>query len=306
MLTGAYVTLEDLVAFAHQSERIKLRRKRVRRTKGERISRLRGRGVDFEEVRLYQQGDDIRNIDWNVTARKNEPHTKVFTEERERPTLVVVDQSSTMFLGSQIRLKSVTAAEIAARMAWRILSQRDRVGGLVFGPNGPATTKPFRNRRAVLKFLGDVVDANQSLNIQSISQLDQNSKENEWQDMVTQLGSAAPHHHRVIVISDFRNISEPALDQLLGLSRRNDLRLALVYDDIEKSLPPANEYTVSDGTDKIQFDSSFHPLRNQYELRFKLRIDALKEACLSKQIDFSEYSTLDPLDALSLGTSSAY
>ena len=100
---------------------------------GRHASRLRGRGLNFEELRDYLPGDDIRTIDWRVTARKNKPHTKVFREERERPTLIVVDQTQNMFFGSRLRLKSVAAAEVAARIAWQNLNAGDRVGGIVIG-----------------------------------------------------------------------------------------------------------------------------------------------------------------------------
>ena len=95
-------------------------------------SRLRGRGLTFEELRHYQQGDDVRTIDWKATARLRSPQVRVYTEERERPVLLVVDQRRPMFFGSRRAMKSVTAAEVAALGAWRALSAGDRVGGIVF------------------------------------------------------------------------------------------------------------------------------------------------------------------------------
>ena len=95
---------------------------------GRHASRLRGRGMDFEEIRRYLPGDDIRKIDWKVTARTKKPHTRVYTEERERPVLLVVDQRMSMFFGTRVNMKSVTAAHIAALAAWRVVDQGDRVG----------------------------------------------------------------------------------------------------------------------------------------------------------------------------------
>ena len=128
-LTGAYVELSDLLALRHRRapsrQQASLRRGHQA---GSRLSKLRGRGVDFSEVRLYQPGDDVRSIEWRVTARKNKPHTKVFREERERPTLVVIDQSQSLFFGSRNRLKSVAAAE--ARRQCRLAGARpQRPGG---------------------------------------------------------------------------------------------------------------------------------------------------------------------------------
>ena len=99
---------------------------------GRHASRLRGRGLNFEEMRNYLPGDDIRSIDWKATARTGEPHVRVFTEERDRPALLVVDQRMSMFFGTQLNMKSVTAAEAAAIVGFRILAQGDRVGGIVF------------------------------------------------------------------------------------------------------------------------------------------------------------------------------
>ena len=96
---------------------------------GKHSSKLRGRGLDFEEVRTYVPGDDIRNIDWKVTARTQKTHSKGFSEEKEKPALIVVDQSKSMFFGSVKRTKSVVAAELAALAAFRILKEGDRVGG---------------------------------------------------------------------------------------------------------------------------------------------------------------------------------
>jgi uncharacterized protein (DUF58 family) len=109
---------------------------------GRHASRLRGRGLNFEELRDYLPGDDIRAIDWKVTARTGRPHVRVMTEERDRPALIVVDQRMSMFFGTRLNMKSVTAAEAAALAAFRILDQSDRVGGIVFGDDHIAEIRP--------------------------------------------------------------------------------------------------------------------------------------------------------------------
>jgi uncharacterized protein (DUF58 family) len=115
-------------------------------------SRFRGRGMDFDQVRIYQPGDDVRSIDWRVTARTQVPHTKIFSEERERPILVISDLRGPMFFGSQ-RLKSVVACEISAALAWAGLAANDRAGGLVFGPQQQVDIKSRRSHHAVLQFI---------------------------------------------------------------------------------------------------------------------------------------------------------
>ncbi|MXZ56225.1 MAG: DUF58 domain-containing protein [Gammaproteobacteria bacterium] len=295
-LTGAYVTINDLVSLTAAYGKVRKRKRKARKLTGDRFSRQRGRGVDFEEVRLYQPGDDVRNIDWNVTARKNEPHTKVFTEEREKPTLVVVDQTATMFFGSKLRLKSVVAAEIAARLAWVTLAQHDRVGGVVFGEDGTKTTKPLRNSRSVVKLLRDIAIANQALRVTNLQQ----AKEQLWENMITHLQCAAPHHHRIIVISDFKNISQDAIQELMHRGRHNELQVFHVYDELEINLPPANQYTVTSVANTIEFDSTGNTTKREYSRRYEVRVDRLKTYCVQNLVAFESLSTTENLDFLSL------
>ena len=130
---------------------------------GRHRSRLRGRGLNFEEMRNYLPGDDVRSIDWKATARTGTPHVRVFTEERDRPALLVVDQRMSMFYGSQLNMKSVTAAEAAAIAAYRILDAGDRVGGVAFNDDEQVELRPQRSVRAVHGFLGTVARMNGEL-----------------------------------------------------------------------------------------------------------------------------------------------
>src|SRR5690606_25655237 len=118
---------------------------------GRHASRLRGRGLNFDEIRHYLPGDDIRQIDWKVTARTREPHSRIYTEERERPALMVVDQRLSMFFGSRRQLKSVTAAEAAALVAWRTIAVKDRVGMVLFDDAECVTIRPQRSASGVMR-----------------------------------------------------------------------------------------------------------------------------------------------------------
>src|SRR5215831_19291076 len=131
---GVYVDLEELIALEQRGRRVSfLPRQPVHSLlSGRFASRMRGRGLNFEEIRDYRAGDDVRSIDWKVTARLQKPHVRVFNEERDRQALLVVDQRLSMFFGSRLAMKSVTAAETAAIVAWRILNAGDRVGGVIF------------------------------------------------------------------------------------------------------------------------------------------------------------------------------
>src|SRR5262245_40489471 len=166
-IAGVYVDLDDLLALEHRGRRVSfLPRQNVRSLlSGRFASRMRGRGLNFEEIRDYRPGDDVRSIDWKVTARLQKPHVRVFNEERDRQGLLVVDQRLTMFFGSRFAMKSVTAAQAAAVGAWRILAVGDRVGGVVFNDTEIAEVRPQRSRRNVLALLGHVTAQNQALGV---------------------------------------------------------------------------------------------------------------------------------------------
>lgn len=296
MLTGPYVSVESLVQLSAESHAIRWRRNRLGALSGERISRQRGRGVDFEEVRPYQIGDDVRSIDWNVTARKNEPHTKIYTEEREKPTLIVVDQTSTMFFGTKYRLKSVAAAELAARFAWFTLKRKDRLGGIVLSNNGVSTTKPYRNRASVLKFLQDVAQANQSLRAHDGQQPTTNKSE-LWTDMVVQLRQIARHQHRIVLISDFRDTTLDSVREVLERSRHNELAFVLVFDELEQTLPPANLYSVTNGSNNVIFHSANPKTRQSYRRLFLERIKFLKTMCIEHSVPFTMIGTHESMDS---------
>jgi uncharacterized protein (DUF58 family) len=205
---------------------------------------MRGRGLMFEELRDYLPGDDIRSIDWRVTARTNKPVVRVYSEEKERPALVIVDQRINMFFGSRRAMKSVTAAEAAMLCAWRILGSGDRVGGFVFNDEEIDEIKPHRSRNAVIAFADTIVRQNRSLKADASlapapRQLDV---------VLDTVANVAHHDHLVVVISDFDGHTVTTRDLLLQLSGRNDVICILVYDPFLLELPKSGDIVVSGGT----------------------------------------------------------
>jgi uncharacterized protein (DUF58 family) len=162
---GVYARLEDLVALQFRAKGFSLLPRQPVHSllAGRHASRLRGRGLNFEEIRRYLPGDDIRQIDWKVTVRTRKTHSRVYTEERERTVLLIVDQRITMFFGSVRNMKSVTAAEAAALAAWRVLAQQDRIGALVFNDSKVAEIRPQRSRATVMQILHAVLEQNHAL-----------------------------------------------------------------------------------------------------------------------------------------------
>ena len=289
-LTGVYVTVADLIGLATAPRAKRRARSATGGHSGSLVSRMRGRGIDFDEVRLYQAGDDVRNIDWKVTARKEKPHTKIFREERERPTMLVVDQRRSMFFGSQVRLKSVAAAEIAARIAWQTLNARDRVGGIVIATNSIGILKPIRSKLNVVRLLNEIADANNQL---SAASQPNDSDETSWHAVLMNLRRATPVGHHIVFISDFEGIAESDLRQLLVLQNHSEISLIHVFDIIEQNLPPSGAYAVTDGSRRVAFSGGNPRNQRRYQDRFESHRARLEDACRTRGIRFVSVSTVD-------------
>ena len=209
---------------------------------------MRGRGLNFEELRNYVPGDDIRVIDWHVTARTQKPYVRVYTEERDRSTLVVVDQRVNMFFGSRVSMKSVIAAEAAALTAWRVFQEGDRIGAFVFNDKSTDEIRPHRSRSTVLRILETLVQHNKLLHATYDAEPGA-PRLNEVLQKVTQL---AQRDHLIVVASDFDGANEQTRDLLLRLSQHNDVIAVLIYDPLAVQLPPAGQLVVSDGELQVE------------------------------------------------------
>ncbi|MDW4497362.1 DUF58 domain-containing protein [Sulfitobacter sp. D35] len=246
------LTLPHLRALEAQARRISFLPRQPARSilNGRHASRLRGRGLNFEELRDYLPNDDIRTIDWKVTARTGTPHVRVYTEERDRPTLIVVDQRMSMFFGSVLNMKAVTAGECAALAAHRILDQGDRVGGIVFGDETIAEIRPARSRRALTTFLTALAEANALLAADAPP-----ATPMPMNRVLESVARIAPRNHLVLIFSDFDEVDATTHRLVAGLARRNDLVIGLVSDPFADDLPPDARFVVSDGALQAEIDT---------------------------------------------------
>lgn len=227
---------------------------------------FRGRGMDFEEVRSYQPGDDVRSIDWRVTARTGDAHTKIFREERERPVFVLADQRQSMYFGSQRCFKSVLAAEVAGLLAWSALKQNDRVGGLVMGSDDVVEVKPKRSKSSVLQFLHSVHQHNHALGTQrAVNKENKTSISSALEDArrVNKPGSA------IFIISDFHDFDEKSSKQMFHLAQHNEVTAFMVFDQLEQQLPPSGSYEVTDGASKGLLNTQSKEIRTKYQQLFE-------------------------------------
>lgn len=256
-------------------------------------TRYRGRGMSFAEVRPYQAGDDIRTIDWRVTARTQKPYTKLFEEERERPVFILVDMRSTMFFGSQHQFKCVYAARIAAALAWAACHAGDRIGAMILSDHGQWDLRPKRGKKAVLALIHALVAANQQLSNpaaaagRSLAQFLEDSRR------IIKPGAM------VYVISDAHdphNIHTP----LGALARHADIQFMHIYDPLEQHLPSKGVLTVSNGQARTSVNA--RSLGQSFNNHFQDLQAALKSALNQAMCSGIKAPVSDDLDALLLQT----
>ncbi|AZZ45878.1 DUF58 domain-containing protein [Pseudomonas stutzeri] len=264
---GIRVSLAELIDMRHRVREVPLFTSPHRRSQlvGLHHSKLRGRGVDFDQVRIYQAGDDVRTIDWRVTARTQEPHTKLFHEERERPIYLLVEQSPRLFFGSERAFKSVVVAQAASLVGWAALSHNDRVGGLVFGRGEQQEIKPRRSKQSLLQLLDRLARANASLEADQPDDPEAFGLALRRAREVLRPGSLA------VIICDERALSDAAEQQMTLLARHVDLLLIPVCDPLDHALPAAGLLRFAQFGARLELDTHDAALRHTYRLQGEAR-----------------------------------
>lgn len=266
----AHITLPDLIALGGPARSLRLRpRRRAAATSGALLSRMRGRGMEFDEVRPYQPGDDIRTMEWRITARTGRPHTKLFREERERPVLLTVDLGPAMFFATRGAFKSVVAARAAGLLAWAACLQGDRVGGLLFGSGDPVEIAPGRGQPGVLHFL-------RALAAHPAWQPGARAEPAALASTLQRLERVARPGSLIVLASDFRALTEDGRTALRRLGAHSDVMLLFVYDPFERDLPEPGVYLLTDGGGDRWLDTRVGALRARHRAAFEARVGALR------------------------------
>lgn len=258
---------------------------------GRHASRLRGRGLNFEELRNYLPGDDIRNVDWKASARSSRPQVRVYTEERDRPVWLLIDQRVSMFFGSRVRFKSVTAAEAAAVSAWRVIGMGDRVGAIVFNDSDIVELKPQRSQNQVMAILGEVVRQNHALRAGP----DITPGPAILNGVLRRLRRLVGHDALVVLISDASGADEHSARLVTRINQHNDVILVLVYDAMEQQLPDAGRLVASDGRGQLEVDSGGRQLRKGFADEFDQRRLALQALSRKHAIPLLPLDTEHPV-----------
>ena len=249
---GVYVTLDELTRLQYRARGFSfLPRQPVHSLlSGRHTSRMRGRGLDFEELRGYLPGDDPRTIDWKVTARTGKPYVRVYTEERDRPALIVVDQRIGMFYGTRLNLKSVTAAQIAAAGAWRVTGVGDRIGAVVFDDSEIEEVAPHRSGQTVLRILHVLVEKNTALRADSPAR----SNPAMLNEVLRGVARNVSHDYLIVIVSDFDGADDETTRLVTRMAHHNDVIAIPVYDPSSQELPTTGRLVVSDGEVQIEVD----------------------------------------------------
>ena len=241
---------------------------------GRRASRIRGRGLAFEEIRAYRPGDDVRMIDWRATARTGRAQTRVFTEERDRPVLLVVDLTAAMMFGSVHATKSATAAEVAALAAWRCLSAGDRLGALLFGEDGIEEFRAHRSRQAVMRILGAL-----ARRAEALLRARPAATGPAAVDVALRRAEAlATHGWLVVLIADLQAANADSAAILGRIGRHNDIIGIPISDPLERALPaePWAGGLATDGSRITALDPQRAGLRQRVPEAYAHRLDLIR------------------------------
>ncbi len=283
------VQLKTLVNLAKPASLLDLNHSAIRsKQSGGYVSRFKGRGMEFDEARLYQPGDDIRSIDWRVTARTGKTHTKVFCEERERPVFISVDNRPAMQFATRGVFKSVQAAKIAALLAWTAQRRGDRIGGQLFTDSSCQELKPQNGKHAVLRFFNVLVKASGGAVL-----------EMTLEHALARLVQHARPGSLVYIISDFRGVNQKAENHLAKLSRHCDVVIIQVFDPLESHLPAKGRYRFTDGQRDAVIDTGDKQRILSYQQRYQDRLDYLQQIANKTGLKILQCSTAeDPLEVL--------
>ncbi len=281
-----YIDQSSLIRLQSDAAVLKLKPAMIRSSmSGQYLSRFKGRGMEFDESRPYQPGDDIRNMDWRVTARTNRAHSKVFREERERPVLLWVDFRPSMFFATKVCFKSVLAAKLAALLSWKATQQGDRLGALLFTESRHLELRPGRGKTAVLRLIKQLSEFSHRINGND------GEKKQDERHALSRLVQVTRPGSLIYLISDFRHMTEQLESTLSRLSLHNEVVLLHVHDPLEAALPATGYYRVTDGLVEAAINASDERVKTEYQQRFEDLQQTLVRLCQKYRATYRAAST---------------
>lgn len=265
---GTAISLQDLLKLrnkAWQAEAIHLQKKLSK--SGQRLTTIRGRGIEFDTTREYQAGDDIRSMAWRMTARSLKPHIKVYCEEKERPVWLAVDLSPSLYFGTRCMFKSVLSLTQATLTGWKALLKRERVGAILGTEQKAAVFPPNADEKQFLAILDTFAKASQLT-----SHFDE---QNYLHALLLSLQHKARAGDLIHLYSDFHLLTAEMEKIIILLATRTHLILHFIYDPLEASPPPPNQYFITNGKQKVSFDMQSEKNRRAYQELFQEKVERL-------------------------------
>ena len=287
-----YVSLKTLLKFGTMPKNFNMRPNGAVLSKlsGRHRSGMRGRGMDFSEMKQYVQGDDVRNMDWKATRRTGKPYVRVYNEEKDRNVWLVVSQMNSMFFGSKERMKSVSASHTAALMAFKALEMGDRVGAVVYNNDEIKFFKATSSKNNLVQIMTEIERQNHLLHA--------NNKDNNKGTLAQSLkilSSLAKHDDLVVLIGDGRALDEETAKHITQISVHNDVIGILVYDPMEEEIIKSNSLFFTDGVDTVDVDSSQKHFIAQYAQRLEGRKERFRQISRKNALPVLTISTEFPV-----------
>lgn len=293
---GVDVGLPELLAYRSLSHLLHLSPSRdiAGALSGGDRSRIKGRGMEFDEVRHYQPGDDIRSIDWRVTARTGKTHTKVFREERDRPVFVFTDLSQSMYFGTAYLCKSVQAAHLASLVTWNAIQRGDKVGGLIFNNELDIELKPKAQAKSALALMQALVDIHHP-HFDAI-QIDAQAI---FYKAIQRLQHLAKPGALVYLISDFNGLTNAAMAVIGNIARHCEVKAMLINDPMEIALPNSSvqqTLTMTNGNERQQVNLGETASNEQYQSQQASHFQGIKKAFAQYAIPLRTVSSAYPIE----------
>ncbi|GEM79028.1 DUF58 domain-containing protein [Vibrio superstes] len=262
-------------------------RKPLSRLSGKNVSAFRGRGMTFEEFREYQLGDDVRAIDWNVSQRTGEPHVRLYSEEKEKPVFICIDQRQSMFFATLETMKSVVAAEVAAALMWSGVKHGERVGALLLSHDSRWFT-PKRSSRNVSSILKDLAQINNNLALSPASSM---PNETDVFSSLSKLEQQDVKGATIILISDFSGDIEQWKSCIRRLSRRNDVLGISIHDPMEHSFTVEQDLVLGSGEMQVSVGRQHRRALSLYHEQKKSDKQSLTKALQQLNLPIAQLTT---------------
>jgi uncharacterized protein (DUF58 family) len=294
MTDGVIAELSDLIALQRMAGIMRAHPNAGAVRTGNHLSRLRGRGMDFSEARNYQAGDEIRHMEWRVTARTGRPHVKIYQEERERPVVILTDFNPSMYFGTRVAFKSVVAARLAALIAWTAAKQGDRIGGIVFSAVAHHEFNPRTRQAGVLPLLAALSHYTREHNPHSKRMPDARSLNHA----LLRMRRVAKPGSTLVLISDFYNMDPDTEQHLSRLRRHNDILAYHICDPLELAPPKPAEYAITNGQQEIVLDTTLDAVRFSWQFYCDQRLTDLQEQFRRLHTQYLQVTALADLPQL--------